>query len=128
MSKKILIVEDDQSILDIIKYNLKKEGFVTIEAKDGEEAIEKALSQNPDLILLDLMLPKLDGISVCLKLRETLTTPIIMVTARAEEIDRILGLELGADDYISKPFSQRELMARIKASLRRRQMDMKEEY
>lgn len=119
MSKKILIVEDEQNIVDILKFNLRKEGFETMEATDGETAVEMALSQNPDLILLDIMLPKLDGISVCMKLRESITTPIIMLTARADELDRVLGLELGADDYMVKPFSPRELIARIKASLRR---------
>ncbi len=119
MGKKILIVDDEKNIVDIIKFNLKKEGFETIEAYDGEQAVEMALSSTPDLILLDIMLPKQDGFTVCKKLRQTLSTPILMLTAKEEEVDKVLGLELGADDYITKPFSPRELVARIKANLRR---------
>lgn len=119
MGKKILIVDDEKNIVDIIKFNLKKEGFETIEAYDGEQAVEMALSYKPDLILLDIMLPKQDGFTVCKKLRQTLSTPILMLTAKEEEVDKVLGLELGADDYITKPFSPRELIARIKANLRR---------
>ncbi len=119
MGKKILIVDDEKNIVDIIKFNLKKEGFETIEAYDGEQAVEMALSSTPDLILLDIMLPKQDGFTVCKKLRQTLSTPILMLTAKEEEVDKVLGLELGADDYITKPFSPRELIARIKANLRR---------
>ena len=120
--KKILVVEDEKSISDILKINLEKNGFKVITAYDGEEAVDKALTENPDLILLDVMLPKMDGFSVCRKLRETLSTPIIMLTARDEEVDKVLGLELGADDYMTKPFSLRELMARVKANLRRTQL------
>lgn len=123
MSKKILIVDDEKNIVDILKFNLKKEGFTTIEAYDGEQAVELAFNENPDLILLDVMLPKMDGFTVCRKLRQSLTTPIIMLTAKEEEVDKVLGLELGADDYITKPFSQRELMARIKANIRRTAME-----
>lgn len=119
VSKKILIVDDEKNIVDIIKFNLKKEGFTTIEAYDGEQAMEMALSQKPDLILLDVMLPKMDGFTVCRKLRQSISTPILMLTAKEEEVDKVLGLELGADDYITKPFSPRELMARVKANLRR---------
>jgi len=119
VSKKILIVEDEKNIVDILKFNLKKEGFMTIEAYDGEQAVEMALNQKPDLILLDVMLPKMDGFEVCRKLRQTISTPILMLTAKEEEVDKVLGLELGADDYITKPFSTRELMARVKANLRR---------
>ncbi|MCX7924096.1 MAG: response regulator transcription factor [Clostridia bacterium] len=119
MNKKILIVDDEKNIVDILRFNLKKEGFETIEAYDGEQAVEMALSQKPDLILLDIMLPKMDGFTVCRKLRQTLSTPILMLTAKEEEVDKVLGLELGADDYITKPFSPRELMARVKANLRR---------
>ncbi|MCX8130854.1 MAG: response regulator YycF [Clostridia bacterium] len=119
MAKKILIVDDEKNIVDILKFNLKKEGFDTIEAYDGEQAIEMVLSQKPDLILLDVMLPKMDGFTVCRKLRQTISTPILMLTAKEEEVDKVLGLELGADDYITKPFSPRELMARVKANLRR---------
>lgn len=119
MSKKVLIVDDEKNIVEILKFNLKKEGFDTIEAYDGEQAIERALSDKPDLILLDVMLPKMDGFTVCRKLRQQISTPILMLTAREEEVDKVLGLELGADDYITKPFSQRELMARVKANIRR---------
>lgn len=119
MSKRILIVDDEKNIVEILKFNLKKEGFDTLEAYDGEQAIELALSKKPDLILLDVMLPKMDGFTVCRKLRQQISTPILMLTAREEEVDKVLGLELGADDYITKPFSQRELMARVKANIRR---------
>lgn len=119
MSKKILIVDDEKNIVDILKFNLSKEGFSTIEAYDGEQGMEKALNEKPDLILLDIMLPKMDGFTVCRKLRQTISTPILMLTAKEEEVDKVLGLELGADDYITKPFSPRELMARVKANLRR---------
>ncbi len=119
MSKKILIVDDEKNIVDILKFNLKKEGFETIEAYDGEQGLELALNQKPDLILLDIMLPKMDGFTVCRKVRQTLSTPILMLTAKEEEVDKVLGLELGADDYITKPFSPRELIARVKANIRR---------
>ena len=119
MSKKVLIVDDEKNIVDILRFNLKKEGYDTIEAYDGEDAVNLALSQNPDLILLDIMLPKMDGFTVCRKLRQSISTPILMLTAKEEEVDKVLGLELGADDYITKPFSTRELMARVKANLRR---------
>ena len=119
MSKKILIVDDEKSIVDILKFNLRKEGFDTIEAYDGEAAIHMALTQKPDLILLDVMLPEKDGFSVCKEIRKTMSVPILMLTAKAEEVDRVIGLELGADDYIIKPFSNRELIARVKANLRR---------
>ena len=119
LSKRVLIVDDEKNIVDILRFNLKKEGYDTLEAYDGEEAIELALSRNPDLILLDIMLPKMDGFTVCRKLRQSIATPILMLTAKEEEVDKVLGLELGADDYITKPFSPRELMARVKANLRR---------
>lgn len=96
MSAKILVVDDEKNIVDILKFNLAKEGFSTLEANDGEQAIELALSEKPDLILLDIMLPKLDGFTVCRKLRESISTPIIMITAKEEEVDKVLGLELGA--------------------------------
>ena len=119
MGKKILVVDDEKSIVDILTFNLKRDGYETSEAYDGEEGYFKAMSENPDLILLDVMLPKMDGFEVCKKIRETSSVPIIMLTARDEEIDKVLGLELGADDYITKPFGVRELMARVKANLRR---------
>lgn len=122
MSKKILIVDDEKPISDILKFNLKKEGYEIETAFDGEEAINKAFEFKPDLILLDVMIPKHDGFEVCKKIREKLSIPIIMVTAKEEELDKILGLELGADDYITKPFSVRELMARVKANIRRTSM------
>lgn len=117
--KTILIVDDEKPIMDILVYNLKKEGYNTLEASDGLAAVEIALEKIPDLILLDIMLPKMDGLTVCKKIRASLNVPILMLTAKDEEIDKILGLELGADDYITKPFSVRELMARIKANLRK---------
>ena len=118
--KKILIVDDEPSIQDLLVFNLEKEGYKTITASDGEEGVSLALSQNPDLILLDVMLPKADGLTVCKRIRQTLSkTPIIMKKAKGEEIDKILGLEIGADDYMTKPFSIRELIARVKANLRK---------
>ncbi len=119
MKRKILIVDDEKNIVDILKFNLKKEGFDTVEAYDGRQALEMVEREKPDLILLDIMLPEYDGFTVCKKIRQTLNTPILMLTAREEEVDKVLGLELGADDYITKPFSPRELMARVKANLRR---------
>ena len=118
-AKTILIVDDEQPIVDILVHNLVKEGYKTIEANDGITAINMALEQRPDLILLDIMLPKMDGLSVCKRIKNSYNVPILMLTAKDEEIDKILGLELGADDYITKPFSVRELMARIKANLRK---------
>ncbi len=117
--KTILIVDDEKPIVDILVYNLEKEGYNTLEANDGLAAVDIALNKKPDLILLDIMLPKMDGLTVCKKIRNSLDVPILMLTAKDEEIDKILGLELGADDYITKPFSVRELMARIKANLRK---------
>ena len=117
--KTILIVDDEKPIVDILVYNLEKEGYNTLEANDGITAVDIALEKRPDLILLDIMLPKMDGLTVCKKIRTSLNVPILMLTAKDEEIDKILGLELGADDYITKPFSVRELMARIKANLRK---------
>ncbi len=122
MREKILVVEDEKDIIKMLEYNLKKEGFRVIDARDGEDALDMALREQPDIILLDLMLPGMDGLEVCKNLkRETRTAsiPIIMVTAKSQESDKIVGLELGADDYITKPFSPRELIARVKAVLRR---------
>ena len=114
-----MIVDDEKNIVDIIAFNLKKEGFQVIKAADGEQGLKKTLEEKPDLILLDIMMPKMDGYETCKKIRERLQTPIIMLTARAEEVDKVLGLELGADDYVTKPFGIRELVARVKANLRR---------
>ena len=125
MQKKIIVIDDEKNIVNIIKFNLKKEGYVVITASDGQEGLEKIFSQNPDLILLDIMMPKMDGYEVCKKVREKINTPIIMLTARAEEVDKVLGLELGADDYVTKPFGIRELMARVKANLRRKEVSEK---
>lgn len=118
-AKTILIVDDEPSIRDLLRYNLEKEGYNIIEASDGITGVNMALEQKPDLMLLDIMLPKLDGLSVCKRVKNSLNIPIIMLTAKSEEIDTILGLELGADDYITKPFSVRELAARVKANLRK---------
>ncbi len=118
-AKTILIVDDEQPIREILVYNLRKEGYNTIEASDGLTAVDMALEKKPDLILLDIMLPKLDGLSVCKRIKNSLNVPILMLTAKDGEIDKILGLELGADDYITKPFSVRELVARVKANLRK---------
>lgn len=124
LKKTILIVDDEKPIVDILVYNLQKEGYNTLEANDGEEAINIAFDKKPDLILLDIMLPKIDGLTVCKKIRNSFNMPIIMISAKDEEIDKIVGLELGADDYITKPFSVRELMARVKANLRKAEVTM----
>ncbi|MBE6020128.1 MAG: response regulator transcription factor [Clostridiales bacterium] len=118
-TKKVLIIEDEVSISDIIKFNLLKEGYEIETAYNGEEGLKKALNLNFDLVLLDIMLPHIDGFQVCRKIRESSNVPIIMLTAKEEEVDKVLGLELGADDYITKPFGMRELIARIKANIRR---------
>ena len=117
--KLILVVDDEKNILDIIVFNLKNEGYETVSASDGEQAVEMQKKYQPDLILLDVMLPKMDGFTVCKTIREYSNVPIIMLTARADEVDKIMGLELGADDYITKPFSMKELSARIVANTRR---------
>ena len=117
--KKILVIEDEKRISMVLEVNLKMAGYLCDTAFDGEEGLEKALTGNFDLILLDIMLPKRDGFSVCREIRKTLSTPIIMVTAKEEEIDKVMGLDLGADDYVTKPFSIKVLLARIKANIRR---------
>lgn len=120
MKKRVLIVEDEKSIVDILRFNLTMEGYETLEAYDGISGLHLAQEQAPDLILLDLMLPGMDGLQVCRALREGgSNTPVLIITAREEEKDKVLGLELGADDYITKPFSIRELLARVKANIRR---------
>lgn len=121
MQGKILVVDDEESLVRLITYNLNKEGFSTLTAYDGNDAEKLVVREKPDLIVLDLMLPGKDGLEICRDLRrQNIMTPIIMLTARDDEIDRVLGLELGADDYVTKPFSVRELTARVKAVLRRR--------
>lgn len=124
--KKILVVDDEKPISEIVKYNLTKEGYEVYTAYDGEEAVEKVIEIEPDLIILDLMLPKKDGLEVAREVRKSYDMPIIMVTAKDSEIDKVLGLELGADDYVTKPFSNRELVARVKANLRRGAISVKE--
>jgi two-component system, OmpR family, response regulator len=120
--RTVLIVEDDRALLDVLKFNLTKEGYHVITALDGSQALEAARQSQPDIILLDVMLPKIDGFEVCRILRQEMTTPILMLTAKDSEIDKIVGLEVGADDYLTKPFSMRELLARIRAMLRRSEM------
>lgn len=127
MDNKILVVDDEKPIVDILRLNLEKNGYKVVMAYDGESAVNMTFSEEPDLILLDVMLPKMDGFTVCKKIREKSSVPIIMLTAREEEVDKVLGLELGADDYMTKPFSLRELMARVKANLRRTQITNKSE-
>lgn len=122
MDKKILVVDDEKPIADILQFNLKKEGYEVHCAYDGNEALEKVEEIMPDLILLDIMLPQRDGMEVCREIRKKYEMPIIMLTAKDSEIDKVLGLELGADDYVTKPFSSRELIARVKANLRRHQV------
>ncbi|SIS55187.1 response regulator YycF [Salimicrobium flavidum] len=123
MAHKILVVDDEKPIADILKFNLEKEGYNVVCAYDGDEAIESAKEEDPDLILLDIMLPGKDGNEVCREIRKTHAMPIIMLTAKDAEIDKVLGLEMGADDYVTKPFSNRELVARVKANLRRQQQE-----
>jgi two-component system response regulator VicR len=118
-AKKVLIIEDEKPISDIVKFNLTKEGFETEAAYDGGVGLEMALKNDPDLVLLDVMLPTIDGFEICKRIREKSNVPIIILTAKEEEVDKVLGLELGADDYITKPFGLRELIARVKANIRR---------
>ena len=123
--KKILIVEDERAIVEILKFNLAREGYETLEALDGEAGLQLGLTGDPDLILLDVMLPKMNGFDICAKLRDAgSTVPIIMLTSREEETDKVFGLEAGADDYMTKPFSMRELLARVRANIRRRSLDL----
>lgn len=122
---KILVVDDEKAIVDILKFNLQREGYIVVTAYNGEEGLQVFERENPDLMLLDIMMPKMDGLQVCKTIRNKYDTPIIMLTAKAEEVDKVLGLELGADDYVTKPFSVRELMARIKANLRRNVLENK---
>ncbi len=116
---KILVVDDEKAIVDILKFNLEKEGYMVSTAYDGETALNMAFEEEYDLLLLDIMMPKKDGLEVCREVRAKSNVPIIMITAKAEEVDKVLGLEFGADDYITKPFGVRELIARVKSNLRR---------
>jgi two-component system OmpR family response regulator len=122
MTDKILVIEDDTNLLETIKYNLRKEGYDVVTASDGEQALEVARQEKPDLLILDIMLPKMSGFEVCRILRKEMTVPILMLTAKVDETDKIVGLEIGADDYVTKPFSMRELLARVRAMLRRTKM------
>ncbi|MGQ9675196.1 MAG: response regulator transcription factor [Chloroflexota bacterium] len=120
---RILVIDDESTLVETLEYNLRREGHEVITASTGLEALEKARALAPNLIILDIMLPEMDGFEVCRRLRQEIDTPILMLTARDEEIDKVVGLELGADDYLTKPFSLRELLARVKATLRRVEMD-----
>ena len=119
MAEKVLIVEDDRTLLETLEYNLLRQEYQVYKALDGQTALRVARQEAPDLVLLDLMLPGLDGLEVCRILRQEMNVPILILTARTEEVDKVVGLEMGADDYITKPFSMRELLARVKATLRR---------
>ena len=124
VKRTVLVVEDDDSLQDVLTYNLTKKGYRVLQAFDGDEALELARERKPDVIILDIMLPGLDGLEVCRMVRREMATPILILTARDQEIDKVGGLELGADDYMTKPFSIRELMARVGALIRRREMDV----
>ena len=123
---KILVVEDEPALVDTLEYSLRRQGYAVLTAGDGSSAVEIARREQPDLVLLDLLLPVLDGFEVCRILRQEMSVPILMLTARTEEIDKVVGLEMGADDYLTKPFNMRELMARVKALLRRVRLDREE--
>jgi DNA-binding response OmpR family regulator len=127
MSERILVVEDELVLRETLEYNLNKQGYTVLSAGDGDRAVEVAREENPDLILLDIMLPGIDGFEVCRILRQEMNVPIVMLTARGDEVDKVVGLEVGADDYLTKPFSMRELLARVKAQLRRVRL-LREEY
>ncbi len=120
--KTILVVEDDATLLDVLRYNMTREGYSVVTAQDGQEALAVARAEKPDLLILDIMLPYLSGLDVCRILRKEMSAPILMLTAKADEIDKVVGLEIGADDYVTKPFSLRELVARVRAMLRRAEM------
>lgn len=122
MSRTIALVEDDPNLRDVVRFNLAREGYEVLPARDGEEALSVVREHKPDLIILDILLPRLDGLEVCRILRKEMSVPIIMLTAKADEVDKVVGLEMGADDYLTKPFSMRELLARVKALLRRSEM------
>jgi DNA-binding response OmpR family regulator len=123
MTAKILVADDEQNITKLLRLYLRQEGYEVVVARDGREALDRFSIEQPDLLLLDLMMPELSGLQVCTEIRKTSDVPVIMLTARAEDVDKIVGLEMGADDYITKPFNPRELVARVKAVLRRREWD-----
>ena len=123
MAEKILVVEDEPALRETLEYTLRRQGYEVITAADGWDALQKARSEMPDLIILDVLLPGIDGFEVCRLLRQDMPTPVLMLTARADEVDKVVGLEVGADDYVTKPFSMRELLARVKALLRRVRLD-----
>lgn len=122
MTERVLVVEDNPALLETLTYNLRKRGYAVYQTASGQAALELAREHRPDLVILDLILPDLDGLEVCRILRETSSAPILMLTSRVEEVDKVLGLEMGADDYITKPFSMKELLARVRAQLRRVQL------
>lgn len=122
--QKVLVVEDEESLADALRFNLERQGYVAVVVHDGHEAVLAVEEQKPDLVILDVMLPGLDGFEVCRRVRRFSSVPILMLTARSEEVDRVLGLEIGADDYLAKPFSLRELLARVRALLRRASGEM----
>jgi DNA-binding response OmpR family regulator len=126
VGKKVLVVEDEPTLVETLEYNLTRQGYDVCTATDGLAALEVARRERPDLVVLDVMLPKLDGFEVCRVLRREMNVPILMLTARVDEVDRVVGLEMGADDYLTKPFSMRELLARVKALLRRVRLDREE--
>lgn len=126
MTEKILVVEDESTLLETLEYNLKRQGYDVKTASDGQSAIKQAEIYSPDLIVLDIMLPIIDGFEVCRMIRKEMSVPILILTARDDEIDRVIGLEMGADDYLTKPFSMREFLARVKALLRRVRIDREE--
>ena len=126
MAEKILVVEDETALRETLEYTLRREGYTVLTAQDGREALQTARAEKPDLIILDILLPGIDGFEVCRLLRQEMSVPILMLTARADEVDKVVGLEMGADDYVTKPFSMRELMARVKALLRRVRLDRSE--
>ncbi|MGI8550708.1 MAG: response regulator [Dehalococcoidia bacterium] len=127
MAVTVLVVEDDATLASAVRYNLEREGYACLLAGDGARALELARKERPALVLLDVMLPGIDGLEVCRRIRAESNAPIIMLTARVDEIDRVVGLEVGADDYVTKPFSMRELLARVRAALRRAQMPQDED-
>lgn len=122
MAQKVLVVEDEPSLLETLAYNLSRQGYKVYQAKTGNEALDVARKKQPDLIVLDIMLPGIDGLEVCRILRQEMSAPILMLTARDDVVDKVVGLEVGADDYLTKPFSMRELLARVKALLRRERL------